>query len=191
MPRILSAIAGVLVVAIIAPVSAQQAIATVAGRPLASRARAVATIQGTALNAADGTLAETAVRVRDARLGHIVNQSLTDKLGSYSFKELDPGNYVIEIVSSNQTTVAATNIISANAGETVTANVKLAFKPSMLKTILGPQSSSPAKDAGASVSSSATAGAPEPVPQITEQLPQVLVPAIPAVIPAPTPVSDR
>ena len=178
MKRMLSVIAGVLVVATVAPVSAQRQIATTAARRLATRAGSVATIQGNALNSG-GALANTVVRVRDARLGRIVDQSLTDKLGAYSFKGLDPGNYVVEIVSANQTTIAATNMISVNAGETVTAIVRVPIKPSMLGRILGSQSASPA-----------TAGT-DLVPRITAQLPQALVQAIAAVIPAPTPVSER
>jgi hypothetical protein len=182
MQRIQSVIVAVAVVATIPSLSAQQQIAGLAARKLTVRASAVATIQGNALTSTNGALVNTLVRVRDARLGRIVNQSLTDKLGAYTFKGLDPGNYIVEIVSNNQTALAATNMISANAGETVNAIVKLPFKPSMLATILG-QQSSPAT-AASNTASTASASITELVPQITEQ-------AIPVVVTVGDPVSER
>jgi protocatechuate 3,4-dioxygenase beta subunit len=77
------------------------------------------------------------VRVRDLQAGGIVGSSLTDKLGAYSFKGLDPGNYVVEIVGADKAALAATNLISANAGQTVHTSVKLPFRPAILPNILG------------------------------------------------------
>ena len=129
---------------------------------------------------------------RDARLGRIVNQSLTDKLGAYTFKGLDPGNYIVEIVSNNQTTLAATNLISANAGETVTAVVRLPFKPSLLAAILGQQStvSSAAKDVG-SISSSSTSNFGGVLTSLVEQLPATTGQAIPTLLPSGPPVTEQ
>jgi len=134
MQRVLSAIAGVLIVVTPASSSAQQPVAA-AARRLAARASAV--IQGSAVNASNGPLVNASVRVRDARLGKIVNRSLTDKLGAYTFKDLDPGSYVVEIVNQSQTTIAVTNLINANAGETVTTVVKLTVDPSTLGKVVG------------------------------------------------------
>ena len=66
MQRILSAIVSVLVVATTASPSAQQAPGTAAARRLALRASAA--IQATAFTAVNGVLANTMVRLRDARL---------------------------------------------------------------------------------------------------------------------------
>ena len=181
MPRILSVIAGMLIVATPASLSAQQQIVAAAARRAALRATAA--IQGSAVNSSNGVLVNTVVRVRDARLGHIVDQSLTDKLGAYTFKGLDPGNYIVEVVSNNQTTIATTSLISANAGETVTAIVRLPFTPSMLGAILGQEA--PA------TSAAAAAGFGDLIPQITKDLPQTIIQAIPAVVPAGPPVSDQ
>jgi hypothetical protein len=182
MHRILSAAAAVLIVALPGPLSAQPQIATAAARRLATRATAA--IQGSAVNSGNGALANTLVRVRDARLGRIVDQSLTDKLGAYTFKGLEPGNYVVEIVSNNQTTLAATNLISANAGETVHAIVRLPFKPSLLGAFLG-------QTAPAQGVTSASSGLSDIVPELVNQLPQTVVQAIPAIVPVGPPVSER
>ena len=159
MPRVLSAIAGVLIVLTPASLSAQQQVATASAGRLALRA--TVTIQGRALDSSNGALVNTAVRVRDARSGRIVGQSLTDKVGAYSFKGLDPGSYVVEIVSQSRTTIAATSLISANAGETVTAVVKLTFNPSNLANILGhvPRSS-PGSSTLAEIAAVVPAGTP-------------------------------
>jgi hypothetical protein len=170
MQRILSVIAGVLIFATPASMSAQQQIAAGAtARRLAARATAV--IQGSAVNWTNGVLANTSIRVRDARLGRIVNQSITDNVGAYTFKGLDPGNYIVEIISNNQTTLAATNLISANAGETVTAVVRLPFKPSLLGAAFGQ-------------ASSAQGG-------LVSELTQTAIKMVPAIVPAGDPATER
>lgn len=176
MQRILSAIAGVLIVATPASLSAQQPIATAAAGRLTSRATAA--IQGSAVNSSNGPVISALVRVRDARSGRIASQSLTDKLGAYTFKGLDPGSYVVEIVNQSQKTIAASNLISANAGETVTAVVKLTFDPSTLGNIMG------------NVPVTGSTGL-SGVSQIAAQLPQAALQAIPAVVPIGPPVSER
>jgi hypothetical protein len=175
MPQILSAIAGVLVVATTASLSAQRPIPPATARRLA---RATAVIQTTAVNALNSVLANTVVRLRDARLGRIVDQSVTDKQGRHTFNGLDRGNYIVELVSPDQTTLAATTLINVNGGETAAVVVRLPVKPSLLETLLrGQQSSS-----GPS-SSSFGAGGPggTEVPQGT----------VPTVIVVGAPVSER
>jgi hypothetical protein len=126
------------------------------------------------------------VRIRDARIGRIVDRALTDRMGAYSFKGLDPGNYIVEIVGTNQTPLAATNLISVNAGETVTTVVKLPFKPTIVTSLLGNRLS-PATSTGAAAGGSLS----EIVPQILEQLPQAAAQALPAVVPSGVPISER
>jgi hypothetical protein len=174
MQRVLSVIAGVLIVVTPGSLSAQQQVATEAARRLASRATVA--IQGRAVNSLNGALVNTLVRVRDARSGRIVSQSLTDKLGAYTFKGLDPGSYVVEIVSQSQKTIAATSLLSANAGETVIAVVRLTFNPSNFGNVLG----------HVPLGSSDSA-----VSQIAAQLPELALQAIPTVVPVGPPVSER
>lgn len=181
MQRILTVLASVLVFATSSSVLAQQQIVSATARRLAARASAA--IQGSAVNSTNGALANTLIRVRDARLGRIVNQSVTDKVGAYTFKGLDPGNYIVEIIGNNQTTLAATNLISANAGETVTAVVRLPFKPSLLGAVMG--QASPAQGA------SASSGISGLIPELVNELPQTAIQVIPAVVPAGDPATER
>jgi hypothetical protein len=179
MQRILSAITGVLVVATAATLFAQRPIPAATARRLALRA--TASIQATAFNALNSVLAGTVVRLRDARLGRIVDQSLTDKQGNHTFKGLDRGNYIVELVSTTQATLAATTLISVNAGETAIVVVRLPLKPSLIGTLLGQQSSSVAT-AGA-FGSSGSAGSSE--------LPAAIIQLVPTVVAVGAPVSER
>jgi hypothetical protein len=122
------------------PAAAQQPAAPIAVRAApktAVRSTALSAILGKALNWSDGALPDTPVRVRDLRTGSIVGSALTDKVGVYSFKGLDPGNYVVEIVGADKAALAATNMITANAGQTVHTSVKLPFRPAVLPNVLG------------------------------------------------------
>ena len=85
-------------------------------------------IQGNALNSTNGPLNDVVVRLRDARFGRIVDTQLTDKSGLFAFKALDPGSYIVEIMSNDQSVLAASQLLNVNAGEAVSAVVKLPFR---------------------------------------------------------------
>ncbi|HZR23173.1 MAG TPA: hypothetical protein VFA59_06255 [Vicinamibacterales bacterium] len=130
-------------------VAAQTQVATAPAQPsiaTATRtaARAVrgqtfsSTIQGNALNSTNGQLSNTLVRLRDARFGRIVDTVMTDKTGLYAFKAVDPGSYIVEILSADKSAVmAASQILNVNAGDVVSAVVKLPFKLPPFAGILG------------------------------------------------------
>jgi hypothetical protein len=86
------------------------------------------TIKGNAVDSTDRQLGNTLVRLRDARVGRIVETQLTDKAGAFSFNGLDPGSYIVEVMASDQTVLTASQLINVNAGEAVSALVKLPFR---------------------------------------------------------------
>src|SRR5947207_983294 len=49
-------------------------------------------IQGSALNSLNGSLPNAIVRLRDARIGRIVDTQLSDKAGLFTFRSVDPGS---------------------------------------------------------------------------------------------------
>jgi hypothetical protein len=119
------------------PVSAQQQSATVVNtvRSTVSKAalakakeNALTTIQGNALSSTNGQMNGAIVRLRDARFGRIVDTQLTDKSGLFSFKAIDPGTYIVEMMSNDQSILAASQLLNVNAGEAVSAVVKLPFR---------------------------------------------------------------
>jgi hypothetical protein len=116
-------------------VAAQQS-ATVGTRPGAksvvpqvagARSNVLTIIQGNALDSANGPLPGTHVRLRDARFGRVIETQLTDKSGMFAFKVVDPGSYIVELLGQDRTLLAASQILTVNAGDTVSAVVKLPF----------------------------------------------------------------
>lgn len=102
-----------------------------------TRGSLFSTIRGNALNAVNQPLPGTAVRLRDARRGHVVDSQTTDNAGVFTFTTIDPGSYIVEVMAADQTVVAASQIIDVNAGDAVTAVVKLPFHTPPLAGVLG------------------------------------------------------
>jgi len=101
-------------------------------RPTASkligvRSAAVTMIQGNALTSTNTQLGNAVVRLRDARFGRIVGTEMTDKSGLFTFRNVDPGSYIVELMGDDSTVLAASQLINVNAGEVATAVVKLPF----------------------------------------------------------------
>jgi hypothetical protein len=153
MPRIVAAASLLLVVAGSWSVSAQPQ-ATVAPRTAVksptpkllpgTRSSVLTTIQGNALDSTNGPMPYTLVRLRDARIGRVVDTQLTDTSGLFAFKVFDPGSYIVEMIGNDQTLLAASQILNVNAGEAVSAVVKLPFRVPPFAGLIG---SSPASAA--------------------------------------------
>jgi hypothetical protein len=120
-----------------------------------TRSRGFTTIQGNALDSANGQMANAIVRLRDARFGQIVETELTDASGLFEFHAVDPGSYIVEVMGSDSSVLAASQILNVNAGEIVSAIVKLPFKIPAFAGILGTNS---AQTAAAIVSEAAANG---------------------------------
>jgi hypothetical protein len=94
-------------------------------------------IPGNALSSTNGALVNTLVRLRDARLGRIVDSQVTDRSGFFVFRTVDPGNYVVELVGNDQTVLAASQVLNVNGGQAVSAVVRLPFRVPPLAGIFG------------------------------------------------------
>jgi len=111
---------------------------TVAPRALAvARSTALTTIQGNTLTSTNGVLPDAVVRLRDARAGRIRDTQTTDRAGLFAFHQVEPGTYVVEIVGPDQTILAASQMLNVDAGDTVSAVVKLPFRIPLLGGLLG------------------------------------------------------
>src|SRR5437763_67280 len=78
----------------------------------------LSTIEGKVVNAVNNPLVEAPVRLRDARLGRIVDTAVTDKQGAFIFRGVDPGTYVVEVVDGGSNTViAASPLLNVSSGE--------------------------------------------------------------------------
>jgi len=108
------------------------------GRTLATvRPDLVGTIQGNALTSTNGQLANMRVRLRNARFGGIVDTQVTDQSGIFTFRGIDPGTYIVELIGEDQTILAASQILNINAGEAVSAVVKLPLRVPPFAGLLG------------------------------------------------------
>src|SRR6266581_2643338 len=83
-----------------------------------TRGNVLTTIQGNALTSTNGPLPDALVRLRDARFGRIVDTELTDQSGLFTFRGVDPGTYVVELMDKDsQTILAASQMLNVNGGE--------------------------------------------------------------------------
>lgn len=112
------------------------------------------TIQGNALTSTNSSLPNATVRLRDARIGQIIETQVTDQTGLFAFRSIDPGSYIVEIIAEDRASVlAASQVLSVSAGEAVSAVVKLPFKLPPFAGVLG--SSTPTAAAVAAQAASA------------------------------------
>jgi hypothetical protein len=130
-----------------------------------TRPNVFSAIQGNALTSTNGALANTAVRLRDARFGQIINTQVTDQAGLFAFRTVDPGSYIVEIMGQDQYSVlAASQILNVGSGEAVSTVVKLPFKIPPFAGILGnstPSAASVASQAAsAGILATQASGAP-------------------------------
>jgi hypothetical protein len=94
-----------------------------------TRSNLFTTIQGNALSSTNAAVVNTLVRLRDARYGRIVDTQLTDTSGLFTFRIVDPGSYIVEMLAADrQTVLAASPLIAVNSGEVASAVVKLPFR---------------------------------------------------------------
>jgi len=106
--------------------------------PGTQAANAFGTIQGNALSSTNIAMPNALVRLRNARLGTIVDMQLTDKSGLFIFRSVEPGNYVAEMMAADETKVlAASQLITVSAGSAVSAVVRLPFGLPPLAGLLG------------------------------------------------------
>jgi hypothetical protein len=97
----------------------------------------VGVIQGNALTSINGSLGNGTVRLRDARSGRIVATTKSDKAGLFEFRGVEPGTYVVELIGADQSILAASQILYVNAGDAVSAVVKLPFRVPPFAGVLG------------------------------------------------------
>jgi len=123
---------------------------------------ALATIKGNATSTEKGAVTNTTVRLRDARTGRIVGLALTDKDGVFTFRGVDPGSYIAEVMDQSQSVVAASQLIGANAGEVASVVLKLPTTVPQIGKLLG--STTPSN---ATLNSQAVAGGVAAVTAVT------------------------
>jgi hypothetical protein len=91
-----------------------------------TRADVFGTIQGHALNSVGSGLPKAILRLRDVRMGAIVEMQMSDSAGAFRFLSIDPGAYVVEILGDNRRSVlAASDILTVNPSQMILTSVQL------------------------------------------------------------------
>lgn len=88
-------------------------------------AAAFATIHVSAVSEANTALSRRLVRLRDARYGRMVAVNTTDEAGTFTFRDVDPGSYIIELLGGDQSIQATSALLSVGAGAVLYAVVRL------------------------------------------------------------------
>jgi hypothetical protein len=155
MRRVFSAVVAVLIAASVLDVVAQQP-AKLGGTKGASPSKTSAlltTIQGNALNSTNGVLPNAEVRLRDIRFGRVIGTTITDKSGLFGFGGIEPGTYVVELLGSDHTILATSQVLVIDAGQTISAVVKLPFSAPPFGGLFGHTAASAAVVAAAAAAS--------------------------------------
>ena len=143
-----------------------------------TRVDSFSTIRGTAVDAMDTLLPSSLVRLRDARMGRVLDTQVTDKAGAFAFFKVDPGFYLVELFGKNQQTLAASPLITTGPGGTSKTSVKLPVSSSLLASLFLLGSQGPG----------AVTGLSGPV---IAKVPTEVLQTIPVIVPAGDPISER
>jgi hypothetical protein len=58
--------------------------------------------------------------------------------GLFTFRSVDPGSYIIELVDDNDRVLPASDLLNIDAGQSMTAVVKLPYRAGVLEGLFGP-----------------------------------------------------
>lgn len=95
----------------------------VAGATAPARARA--SIQGNAWTAQNTAIPHARLRLRDATSGKIVAVAQANANGQFTFGNIEPGTYAVELVNASGSVLAIGHLFSIASGETVATFVRL------------------------------------------------------------------
>jgi len=84
-----------------------------------------AVVQGSAISAANTMIAGGVVRLRDIKFGRITDVQTTDTAGHFAFTSVDPGSYVVELLGKDERVLAASDIVTVEAGRNVSTIVRV------------------------------------------------------------------
>jgi hypothetical protein len=83
------------------------------------------TIVGNVTTSTNGQASGKAVRLRDAQSGREVTTQASEQSGEFSFTNVPPGTYIVEVLGANESVVAASSALTLHAGEVLSTVIKL------------------------------------------------------------------
>ena len=85
-------------------------------------------IMGTAWKADNTPIPQAKVRLRDVGSGKIRDATIANGAGQFTFGDIEPGLYAVELISDNGRVLAVGHTLAVGAGETIATFVRLGTK---------------------------------------------------------------
>jgi hypothetical protein len=104
------------------------AAAVAAGQARTTPAPRAASVQGSAWNADNTPIPEARLRLRNVNSGKIVAATVADTGGRFTFAPVEPGTYLVELVSESGRMLAVGQVFTIARGETAATFVRLGAK---------------------------------------------------------------
>jgi carboxypeptidase family protein len=112
-----------IIVLVLALTFALQSASTLA---FAAAAQGTATLAGTARSSSGQLIENCTVQLRDVLTGQLVGTTKCDRAGAFVFTNLNPGNYVVEVVNAEGVVIGTSAVSTVAAGATVAVSVTAA-----------------------------------------------------------------
>jgi hypothetical protein len=87
-----------------------------------------ASIMGTAWKADNTPIPQAKVRLRNVASGKTVAAAIANDAGQFTFGDIEPGPYIVELISDNGRILAVSHTLAVGQGETIATFVRLGSK---------------------------------------------------------------
>jgi hypothetical protein len=102
------------------------AVQTASTFAFAAAAQGTATLAGTARSSSGQPIQNCTVQLRDVLTGQLIGTTKCDRAGAFVFTNLNPGNYVVEVVNAEGVVIGTSAVSAVAAGATVAISVTAA-----------------------------------------------------------------
>jgi hypothetical protein len=87
-----------------------------------------ASILGTAWKADNTPIPQAEVRLRNVGSGKILAAAIANDAGQFTFSDIEPGSYIVELISTKGRVLAVGHTLAVGEGETIVTFVRLGTK---------------------------------------------------------------
>jgi len=94
---------------------------------------------GLAQNSLNAVIPHARVVLRDIRTGEALQQATADELGQFSFIDLTPSEYVVELLGPDGSVVAASEVVTTSKGRLLQTVVRVAAAATAVVAVLSMQ----------------------------------------------------
>ena len=91
---------------------------------------------GLAQNSLNAVIPRARVVLRDIRTGEALHQATADELGQFSFVDIAPSDYVVELLGADGSVVAASQVVTTSKGRLLKTVVRVAAATTAVVAVL-------------------------------------------------------